>query len=116
MDEEKQKIEETQETENPAPGKIPKYAVILRFWSSPQEIEVDDIIFCQDKLTQRYYYQMIDSTGRMWKNIPEQDVILIVNLPTSKDIEKFSSIKHQILKMEEEEKVCKPEQRDVSVG
>lgn len=112
MNEEQQK----QQNQESAPGKISKYAVVLRFWSTPEEIEVDDIIFCQDKFTKMQYYQMIDSTGRLWKNIPEQDVILIKNLPDEKDIEKFANIKRQILKIEEEEKVCKPQQRDVSVG
>ncbi len=115
MNEEKQ---EKQETIIDAPGKIPKYSVVLRFWSSAQEIEVEDIIFCEDSLIHRYYYQMIDSQGRMWKNVPEQDVILIENLPGMKSIEKFAEIKREILKNEEEEKlkVCKPQLRDVNIG
>lgn len=113
---ENQEKQEKQETIIDAPGKIPKYAVVLRFWSTPEEIEVDDLILCIDNETNRYYYQIIDTQGRMWKNIPESDVIVIENLPTEKSIERFMEIKKQIIEMEKEKMVCKPKQVDVSVG
>ncbi len=110
--------EETQKPqENEIQGRIPKYSIILRFITSFQEIEVDDLILCQDKESGRYYYQIIDTQGRMWKNIPESDAIVIENLPTEKSIERFMEIKHQIIEMEKEKMTCKPQQReDVSIN
>lgn len=104
--------EQTEQT----PGKIPKYSVVLRFWSTPQEVEVDDIILCQDTYTHEYYYQFFDSTGRLWKNVPKNDVILIENFPGKKSVERYTEIKKQISDYEKEQLKCKPQEVDVNIG
>ncbi len=87
-------------------GEEPKYSIVFRFWSTPQEIAVDDIILCQDSYTHEYFYQFFDIDGRLWKTVPKDDVILIENVPGKKSIEKYAEIKKQIIEYEKEKQYC----------
>lgn len=75
--------------------KPPKHSIVLRFWSTPQEIEVDEIVFYKNRVNQQYYYKFIDSTGRLWENVPEDDVIVIENYPEKEHLEYFHRLKKQ---------------------
>lgn len=110
MEEENIKNQETN-----TPGKIPKYSVVLRFWSTPQKIEVDDIVSCRNKFTNAFYYKFFDSTGRLWDNVPESDVIIVKNLPDKEDIEDFSRIKHETIELQNKLKNTKSDIIDVSI-
>ncbi len=119
MEEEKKDISSDSEKETlqePPQGKPPRYSVVFRFWSSYQEVGVDDIILCQDTYTHEYYYQFFDIDGRLWKNVPKNDLILIENFPGKKSIERYSEIKKQISEYEKEELKCKPQEIDVNIG
>ena len=82
------------------PGKIPKYSVVLRFWQNAQEIEIEDYISCHNTESNFYFYKFIDSSGRLWENVPVSDAIIIKNLPDKTDLEKFMEIKRQMKEFE----------------
>ncbi len=94
----------------------PKYSIGLRFWSTPQEIEVTDIISCQNKYTKAYYYKFVDSTGRLWDNVPESDVIVIKNFPDKEDIDDFMRLRRETDELQNKLRNIRQDNMDVSVG
>ncbi len=95
---------------------LPKYSIVLRFWSTPQEIEVTDIISCQNKYTKAYYYKFVDSTGRLWDNVPESDVIVIKNFPDKEDIDDFMRLRRETDELQNKLRNIRQDNMDVSVG
>ncbi len=93
-----------------------KYSIVLRFWNTPQEIEVDELVSCQNIFTHGFYYKFIDSTGRLWDNVPESDVIIIKNYPDKKDMDDFLRIKKETDELGK--KLMQPKQShiDVNIG
>ena len=93
----------------------PKYSVVLRFWSTPQELEVVDIVSCQNKFTKANFVKFIDTDGRMWDNVPQNDVILITNSPGKEDIEDFMQLKRETVELNKLIANKKPDMDDVSI-
>jgi len=99
------------------PKMIPRFSVVLRFWSVPEEIEILDIIFCEHDITHQIICHFIDSEGRLWTDVPRSDIILIRKFPTKEDIENFVRLKFESARLEKElELHPKKEHRDVSIN
>ena len=93
-----------------------KYSIILRFWSTPQEIAITDFVYCQNNATKLCFYKFIDEMGRLWDNVPEQDVIIIENYPDKEQLDSFIDIKFKSIELEKQMKNGKPViQHDVNV-
>ncbi len=91
----------------------PKYAIVLRIWNTPQEIEVMDYVGTINKVTHQVYIKFIDSAGRLW-TVPEGDVIIIRNSPSKEDLEEFERLKQEVDEMNKKlEKQVKPEYNEV---
>lgn len=94
-------------------NEMPKYSVVLRFWNTPQEIEVVDYVGSINNITKQGYINFIDSSGRLWK-VPESDFILIKNFPDKIDIEDFQRLKKEVEEMNKKlEKKEKPVYNEV---
>lgn len=93
----------------------PKYSVVLRFWNTPQEIAVTDMVSCQNKFTHANLVKFIDADGRLWDNVPQDDVIPIKNYPDKEDIEDFMRLKRETKKLEKIMISKKPDMEDVSI-
>lgn len=91
----------------------PKYSIVLRFWNTPQEIEVTDYVGTVNKVTHQGHIKFFDTTGRMWI-VPEGDCILIRNFPDKEDIEDFQRLKREVEEMNLKlGKQVKPEYNEV---
>ena len=93
-----------------------KYSVVLRFWSTPEEIAVTNIVLCEDKITKYLSYKFIDSIGRLWNDVPFSDVILIKNYPDKEDISNFSRLEHDSMELNKQQRNIKHDIRDVNIG
>ncbi len=113
---EEQRIESAKPTGRPpSPNELPKYSVILRFWSVPEEIEVTDIVSCQNRFTKANFVKFIDTDGRLWDNVPQDDVILITNYPSKEDIDDFMRLKRETVELNKLIASKKPDNDDVSI-
>ena len=91
----------------------PKYSIVLRFWNTPQEIEVMDYVGTVNKITHKGNIKFIDSVGRLW-TVPEEDVVLIRNFPDKEDIEDFQRLQREVEEMNLKlGKQVKPEYNEV---
>jgi len=104
--------QEAIKTEEPA---VTKYSIVLRFWSEPQEIAVTNIVSCQNKITKELFYKFFDSTGRLWDNVPERDVIMIKNFPDKEDVDDFMRLKQETERLNNMLLSKKPETEDISI-
>lgn len=77
-----------------------KFSVVLRFWSTPQEIAVTDIIFCENDITKQLVCHFVDLQGRLWTDVPRSDMILIRNTPSQVDLENFVRLKYESIELE----------------
>lgn len=93
----------------------PKYSVILRFWNTPQEIELLDIAFCQNRVTKQFFYKFLDVEGRLWENVPEQDVVIINNFPDKELVEDFKRLSREAKELEKQAYSAKKVNDDVSI-
>uniref|UniRef100_A0A6M3IIC5 Uncharacterized protein n=1 Tax=viral metagenome TaxID=1070528 RepID=A0A6M3IIC5_9ZZZZ len=93
-----------------------KYSVVLRFWSTPQELGVVDIVYYQNAITKKFFYKLIDYMGRMWENVPEDDLIIIENIPGKKAIESFNLIKKQSIEESKKFMIEPGKHIDVSIS
>ncbi len=109
-----QEIESTKPTGRPS-NEPPRYAVVLRFWNTPQELEVVDIVSCRNRFTQENYVKFIDTDGRLWDNVPQDDVILITNYPGKEDMEDFMRLKRETVELNKLIASKKPDMDDVSI-
>lgn len=71
-----------------------KYSIVLKFWNTPQEIECVDYVHSMNKFTKRTYVEFIDTKGRLWQ-VPEDDCIIVRNVPDNDDKEYFERIKKE---------------------
>ena len=96
---------------------LPKYSIVLRFLSTLQEIDIIDFVFCKSE-TGVYYYKFIDVEGRLWNNVPENDVIVIDNFPNKEHLDNFIDLKHKSIELEKQLKDGKPVNKinDVNIG
>jgi Mg2+ and Co2+ transporter CorA len=102
----------TDQTKTPAP---PKYSVVLRFWNTPFELDIVDIVSCQNRFTKANFVKFIDTDGRMWDNVPQDDVLLITNCPGKEDIEDFMRLKRETVELNKLIASKKPDMDDVSI-
>ncbi len=103
------------ETEENITQSLPKYSIVLRFWSTPQEIEATNIVLCEDKYTKQVTYKFIDSIGRIWYDVPFSDVIVIKNYPDKDDIDNFAHLEHEPSIISKQPRILE-NKIDVSVG
>jgi len=104
---------EQQLTKAPSP---PKYSVVLRFWNTPKELDVVDIVSCQNRFTKANFVKFIDTDGRLWDNVPQDDVILITNYPGKEDMEDFMRLKRETVELNKLIANKKPDRDDVSIS
>ncbi len=79
-----------------------KYSVVLKFWSVPHEIPLISMVLCEHKITKQLTYKFLDSEGRIWHDVPINDVIRIQNYPNKEDIESYSKLLQESKKAEEQ--------------
>ena len=94
---------------------LTKYSIVFRFWSTLQEIAVTNLVSCQNKFTKEFVYKFFDSEGRLWDNVPENDVIIIKNSPDKEDIDDFMRLKRETEQLNKLLSSKKPEIEDVSI-
>lgn len=112
------RIENTMPGEKEHPEPItapPKYSVVLRFWNTPQEIAVTDIVSCQNKFTKANYVKFLDTDGRLWDNVMQEDVLVIKNFPDKEDIEDFMRLKRETVELNKLISNKKPDMDDISI-
>lgn len=107
---------ETTEQQQPLnTPRTPKYSVVLRFWNVPQELEVVDIVSCQNRFTKANFVKFIDTDGRLWDNVPQDDVILITNYPGKEDMDDFMRLKRETVELNKLIASKKPDMDDISI-
>jgi len=111
MTEETQKTEQTEQI-----TQLTKYSVIFRFWSVPKEIDVTNIVLCENKYTKQLTYKFIDFEGRIWHDVPYTDIIHIQNFPNKEDIEEFARLERESIENTKQFINTKKDISDVSIG
>lgn len=116
------KKKEIKQSKNVIPKEIskqqmtPQYSVMFKFWSTPTELKILDMVLCEHEVTHQLFYRFIDTQGRLWKDVPYSDVIIIKEYPNKNDLDDFIRIKFEMLQSQKQPIKLKQKEADVNIG